>query len=101
MLLFAMTLGLTFAGLGCATALNIQDATLCKPYGGVTMPITQFFGNNEASEAASVLFWPWWLFDKPLSLVGDTLTLPYILYVRRDTQPVEQKQGPQITQPTP
>ena len=69
MLLFALASGLTVASLGCATALNMQDATLRKPYGGVTMPILDFFGNTESSEAAALLFWPVWLIDKPLELV--------------------------------
>jgi hypothetical protein len=101
MLLFALALGLTIASLGCATALNIQDEKLRKPYGGFTMPIVDFFGNTESSEAAALLFWPVWLIDKPLSLCADTLTLPYILYVQRDTQPPVRKQSPQPTQPTP
>lgn len=94
MFLFALASWLTVACLGCATALNIQDATLRKPYGGFTMPILDFFGNTESSESAAFLFWPVWLIDKPLSLFGDTLTLPYILYVRHDSQsPV---QNPQV-----
>jgi hypothetical protein len=101
MLLFALAFGLTIASLGCATALNMQDEKLRKPYGGFTMPIVDFFGNTESSEAAALLFWPVWLIDKPLSLFGDTLTLPYVLYVRRDTQTPVQIRRPQSTQPAP
>jgi hypothetical protein len=101
MLLLALASGLTVASLGCATALNIQDATMQKPFGGVTMPILDFFGNTESSESAALLFWPVWLIDKPLSLFGDTLSLPYILYVRRDAPLPMQKQNPQSTQPAP
>jgi uncharacterized protein YceK len=101
MLHLAMALGLTFVGLGCATALNLQDASLRKPYGGVTMPILEFFGNNESSEYAAVFFWPWWLIDKPLSLVGDTLSLPYLLATRQNAQPAGRQQSPQPSQPAP
>lgn len=99
MLLFALASALTVASLGCATALNMQDEKLRKPYGGFTMPIIDFFGNTESSESAALLFWPVWLIDKPLSLFGDTLTLPYILYVGRETQAPPRKQSIQPTQP--
>lgn len=69
---------------GCATAINTQDAALCKPFGGVTMPLTDFFGGGSMSDSVALLFWPIWLVDKPLSLVGDTLTLPYTLWVQRN-----------------
>jgi uncharacterized protein YceK len=83
MLLFAMALTTASGAAGCATAINIQDATLQKPYGGVTMSPADFFGGGQISESVAVLYWPLWLVDKPLSLVGDTLTLPYTLWVRR------------------
>lgn len=86
MLHLALAFGSTLANLGCATALNIQDATLQKPYGGVTMPIVEFFGNTESADAASFLFWPVWVLDKPFSLFADTLTLPYIFYLRNNNQ---------------
>jgi uncharacterized protein YceK len=97
-LLCTMTLGLTVVGTGCATALNIQDASRCKPYGGVTMPLTEFFGgceSGEASEYSAFLFWPFWLFDKPFSLVGDTLALPYTLRAQRNTQSPPKNQSTQ------
>jgi hypothetical protein len=81
MLLLATILAIPSGG--CATAINTQDAALCKPFGGVTMPLTDFFGGS-MSDAVALLFWPIWLVDKPLSLVGDTLTLPYTLWVQRD-----------------
>ena len=89
-----MGLGLTVAGTGCATALNVQDDSLRKPYGGFVMPLTEFFGGGESAEYASLLFWPFWLLDKPLSLVADTLTLPYTLYPQRDTQSPPKSQSP-------
>jgi uncharacterized protein YceK len=103
-LVFTIALGLTVGGSGCATALNIQDASLRKPYGGVTMPITEFFGGNESGEAAeyaALFFWPFWVLDKPLSLFADTLTLPYTLYAQRTPQSPPKDQGPQPTQPPP
>jgi uncharacterized protein YceK len=64
---------------GCATAINLQQADMRKPYGGFTMPLDDFFGGGEAGDYVRVRFWPIWLLDKPLSLAGDTLTLPYTL----------------------
>jgi uncharacterized protein YceK len=99
MLLMAMALGLSVAGTGCATALNVQDASLHKPYGGFTMPLTDFFGGGEHGETAALLFWPVWLIDKPFSLFADTLTLPYILYAQRDAQAPPGDQGGQPSEP--
>ena len=101
MLLYAMALGLTIAGSGCATALNVQDASFCKPYGGFTMPINDFFGGGEPAEWASLLFWPIWLLDKPFSLFADTPTLPYLLVKQRDAQTPAKSQSPQPMQPAP
>jgi uncharacterized protein YceK len=91
-----MAVGLMGAGNGCATALNVQDASLRKPYGGVTMPITDFFGgceSGEFAEYASVFFWPLWLCDKPFSLLADTLTLPYTLAAQRDASSPPKEQS--------
>jgi len=102
-LLFTMALGLTLAGSGCATALNVQDDALRKPYGGVTMRLTDFFGGSESgpfSEYAALFFWPFWVVDKPLSFIGDTLTLPYTLHAQRNDQSPPTSQGPQST-PSP
>lgn len=101
MLLYAMALGLTIAGNGCATALNVQDASFCKPYGGFTMPMNDFFGGGEPADYASLLFWPIWLLDKPFSLFADTLTLPYILAKQQDAQSSTKSQSPQPIQPAP
>ncbi len=100
-LLLAMALGLTVAGTGCATALNVQDASLRKPYGGVAMPLNDFFGGGDSADYASLLLWPFWLVDKPLSLFADTLTLPYILWAQHDTLLSPKSQISQPTQPTP
>jgi uncharacterized protein YceK len=81
--LVAVVLALALAGGGCATALNLQDEVQRKPYGGFTMPIADFFGSGDFGEVGGILFWPLWLVDKPLSLFGDTITLPYTLWVRR------------------
>jgi uncharacterized protein YceK len=84
-LLLAATLAMAIAGGGCATAINTQDAAMRKPFGGVTMPLADFFGGDQTSDNVSLLFWPIWLVDKPFSLVGDMLTLPYTLWVQWDT----------------
>jgi uncharacterized protein YceK len=76
---------------GCATAINMQQADMRKPYGGVTMPLDDFFGGGEAGDYVLVRFWPIWLLDKPLSLAADTLTLPYTLWVQRATWLPEKK----------
>ena len=101
MILFAMGLACIAAGIGCATALNVQDASLRKPYGGVTMPITEFFGGSDSgefAEYAAIMFWPWWLVDKPFSLVADTLTLPYLLAERRNNVSPPSRDNLQSTQ---
>jgi uncharacterized protein YceK len=94
LLFFALTLTLSIAGTGCATALNMQDDSMRKPYGGVTMPVAEFFGGGESAEYSSLLFWPIWLFDKPLSLFADTLTLPFTLSAQRDSQSPAKNQTP-------
>jgi uncharacterized protein YceK len=68
---------------GCATSINMQDAAMQKPYGGFTMPLEDFFGGNEAGDYVTMRFFPIWLLDKPLSLFGDTITLPYTLWLQR------------------
>lgn len=101
MLLLAMALGLIVESMGCATALNVQDASLCKPYGGVTMPLFMFSGGGELAESAALFLWPYWLLDKPLSLFADTLTLPYTLWAQRDTQSSTNRQIPQLSPASP
>lgn len=68
---------------GCATAINLQDTRQQKPYGGFLMPLDDFFGGEEAGDYVSFRFWPIWLVDKPLSLFGDTISLPYVLWLQR------------------
>jgi len=89
------------AGLGCATALNIQDASLSKPYGGVTMPLVEFSGGGELSEYSALILWPFWLLDKPLSLLADTLTLPYTLWAPRDSESTTYRQIPKLSPSSP
>lgn len=96
-----MALLLMVASTGCATALNIQDAEMCKPYGGVTMSLYEFTGGNELSEYSSVILWPIWLLDKPLSLFADTLALPYTLRAQKDTHSATNRQVPQLFPASP
>lgn len=77
--LIAIAFAASLAG-GCATALNLQDESLRKPYGGFTMSVADFFGGGDFGEASSILYWPMWLIDKPFSLLGDTVALPYTLW---------------------
>jgi hypothetical protein len=82
-----MALALAIAGDGCATVLNVQDAAMRKPYGGFTMPLNDFCGGEPGGEYAALVCWPLWLADKPLSLFGDTIALPYLLWLQRDARP--------------
>ncbi len=70
---------------GCATAINMQQAAMRKPYGGVNMCLDDFFGGSEAGDCVLQRYWPIWLLDKPFSLFGDTVTLPYTLWVQRES----------------
>ena len=53
------------------------------PYGGVKLDYGSFeeaFAPNPARQGAGILLVPYFMFiDAPLSLLGDTLTLPYVL----------------------
>jgi hypothetical protein len=91
-----MVLVLAIAGNGCATALNMQDAKMHKPYGGVTMSLNDFCGGEPGGDYAAFVCWPIWLADKPLSLCADTITLPYLLWLQRDAQ---QPQNGQSAEP--
>jgi hypothetical protein len=93
MLLLVGVFGAAVGAGGCATALNMQDVSLRKPYGGFTMPVDDFFGGEPAGEYTAVRFWPLWLLDKPLSLCADTLTLPYVLWLRREAESAPKPQG--------
>jgi hypothetical protein len=97
-LLFSLVLGLVGGNVGCATALNVQDASLRKPYGGVSMSLFQFSGGGELADSAALFLWPIWLLDKPLSLFADTLTLPYTLRGQRDVDPPANSYPPQLMQ---
>lgn len=76
-ILLAFLLPLT--NFGCGTVRNVQTGG--EPYGGVRMKCYDWCGGGgqNAGFAAAVL-WPFWLIDKPLCLVGDTVTLPYCLW---------------------
>lgn len=96
----ALALGL-MTGLGCATALNVQNDSLRKPYGGVTMPLFEFCGGNQSTEHGALVLFPFWLLDKPLSLLADTLTLPYTLWPRQDSPPPANTYPPLFNHPSP
>jgi uncharacterized protein YceK len=100
-LLLTIALPLTVAGFGCATALNVQDDSRCKPYGGVTMSLFEFSGDGERAEEAAIFLWPFWVMDKPLSFFADTLTLPYTLWTRWNTQSSTNHQTPHLTPDLP
>jgi uncharacterized protein YceK len=77
---------------GCGTLANIQSTESIKPpgghgevsriYGGVQTDCTAIrasakeVANGEQDSVARLFIWT---FDLPLSLIGDTLTLPYTL----------------------
>ena len=78
--LIALALTVPGAG-GCATAKNIGGADP-KPFGGVTMSATDYFGGNGGGKHggwAASFFWPLWLLDKPFSFAADVATLPYVI----------------------
>lgn len=81
--LLGIVLTAALCAAGCATAKNIQNAGLREPYGGVRMKCYDFFGGGQNGGFAAAAFWPIWLVDKPFSFVGDTVTLPYTLWVHR------------------
>jgi uncharacterized protein YceK len=73
---------------GCATATNLERGHP-KPFGGSLMGCGTFLvpdpnQHNLGTGFAVLMFWPVWLADKPLSLVGDLVTLPYVLYERSE-----------------
>jgi uncharacterized protein YceK len=97
-LLLSLVLGLAVVDMGCATALNVQDASMRKPYGGVTMSLLVFSGDGEMAESAALFLWPFWLLDKPLSFFADTLTLPYIFWARQDSPSSASTYPPKLIQ---
>src|SRR5262245_5019746 len=101
MLVLTVAHGLMVAGVGCATAMNMEDNSQRKPYGGVTMPLFEFTGDGDLAEYRALLLWPYWVLDKPLSLFADTLTLPYILWSQRDAQSSTNRQFPQLSAASP
>lgn len=76
--LIALTLTVTSVG-GCATAKNVQRVQP-EPFGGTTMKCHDFYGGGQNGGFAAAGFWPLWLLDKPFSVVGDCVTLPYVLW---------------------
>jgi uncharacterized protein YceK len=70
---------------GCGTVVNLvsrhptdfTDAT--KPYGGVF--VDGAFAGDFAMQPQTLPVALFWLIDLPFSFVGDTVTLPYVLYL--------------------
>lgn len=100
-LLTVMALGMMIACAGCASALNLQNDSLRKPYGGVTMSLFDFSGGGEAAEYAGLFLSPYWLIDKPLSFLADTLTLPYTLWAKQNPPSSPNTYPPKLSQPAP
>lgn len=96
-MLLRTVIGAAMIAGGCATALNLQDETSRRNYGGVLMAPGEFFGGGDAGDLSAIMFWPLWLLDKPLSLFGDTVALPYTLWVSRDPSPPAK--GPSADRP--
>jgi uncharacterized protein YceK len=101
MMVLAIPCGLIVSSVGCATALNTQDASLCKPYGGVTMSLFEFSGGGEMADYSALILWPIWLIDKPFSLFADTLTLPYVWWVQQHSRTSPNSQTPQFSPTAP
>lgn len=71
------------SGSGCATGMNVKQAN-CEPFGGTKMSCVNFSGGGQNGGFAAGIMWPLWLADKPLSLAGDVVTLPYVLWQREE-----------------
>ena len=80
-------LGLFVAALFCGGCGTLKNLNLSTPtgegeippptriYGGVRQDWTEF--NKQQCNEVAFIFLPLWLAEFPLSLIGDTLTLPY------------------------
>jgi len=67
---------------GCGTVQHLSNSPdRVRPYGGTRMCCHEWFGSSKGQYAAmaGLYFWPFYLVDKPLCVVADTLTLPYTL----------------------
>src|SRR5712671_2909684 len=62
---------------GCATAGNLKTGQV--PFGGVASEIRQLIDGRQAEDVAGIGP-PLVAIDTPLSLVGDTVTLPITIY---------------------
>lgn len=94
-------------GSGGATGMNVKYAS-GEPFGGTKMRCVDFCGGGQNGGFAAAVLRPFWLADKPLSFVGDVVTLPYVLWQREELRkrpapkeeappqsPVERVPGPQ------
>lgn len=76
---------------GCGTVRNLHEQK--EPYGGVKIDNEVGVKYRERRPAddeydiVNAARWAATVVDLPLSVVGDTLTLPYVLYVRAQTPP--------------
>lgn len=74
LLAFALTLAAPGAG-GCGTVMNLERGEP-KVFGGTRMGSSDFSGGHQFG---GLIGGPVCIVDKPFSLVGDLVTLPYVL----------------------
>jgi uncharacterized protein YceK len=68
---------------GCGTFTNLTDDGGTRIYGGVTRDVDQVLDSYTASNNSAIYFAGLlvWCADVPLSALGDTVTLPYVVPV--------------------
>jgi uncharacterized protein YceK len=93
---------LALSGLcGCGTIQNVERAD-ARVYGGFRMTCYEFCGGGGQNAGfATLVVWPFWLLDKPLSLVGDTLTIPYVIWLKMNVPTNASPETPATANPVP
>lgn len=76
--LFSLLTVLVLVSSGCATTMNCLYTQ--KPYGGIVIDGKAIGKGCTPSNPGDVIVGVGAIVDTPLSLVGDTLTVPFILY---------------------
>ncbi len=95
MKLFCTVITMTFLCTGCGTVLNVafgltKDRKIAfmtsgktYPYGGIILDASMIYDSSPLSPLTK----PFFIIDMPLSLVGDTITLPYTIFAVMEEPP--------------